>query len=96
MENVMDYNISGNGAGHKAGLRTKCHAGDHDDAGDGFEIGNGKGNTASHRQCGQNGDDHQFPGLGSAGLKSEKERQHSFQNHQGAGQIMPAASQLGA
>ena len=59
--------ITGKGrdrTGHKSGLWSEGHAGNHNDAGAGFEIGHRNGHTAGYRQGCHHRNGYQLPGLG--------------------------------
>ena len=87
----------GNGAGEEACLRSKGDAGNHDDAGDGFQKG-GEGKYHPGHRCQRchYGENHQLPRLGLAGFKAEEKGEHQLNDDQGADEIVPPPLDLGA
>ena len=85
------------GSGQKASLRPEGDAGDHDDAGDGFQVGRkGKHHPGYRCQSGHHREDHQFSCLGTPGLEPEEKGQHQLHDDHGADEVIPPALHLGA
>ena len=86
----------GHGSREKARLRPEGDAGDHNDAGDGFEVGRkGEHHPAHRRQGGHHREDHQLSCLGPPGLKPKEKGQHQLHDDHGADEVIPPALDLG-